>query len=66
MTAHMSATLTLVQLDDTSKVYCWVSYGSGDSTQPQYRTEQYVDHPEDVTDCRDWIRQALVAVVEGL
>lgn len=66
MTAHMSASITLVQLADGEKVYAWVTYGSGDKTQPQHRTEVYISAPEDVTDCRDWIRQALAALTEAI
>lgn len=66
MTAHMSASITLVQMVEGEKLYAWVTYGSGDKTEPQHRTELYIEAPEDVTDSRDWIRQALAALTEAV
>lgn len=66
MAAHMSATITLVQLAEGEEIYAVVAYGSGDTTKPQHRTRMHLEAPQDVTDCRDWLRQLAASLTEAL
>lgn len=66
MSKTMTASVVLVQLDDSDRVTAFVAYGSGDPEAPQHRTEIRLAPPEDITDCRDWIRQAMAALTEAI
>lgn len=64
MSSKMTGSIILVQLDERSHVTAFVSYGSGDPAAPSHRSEFTLPRPEDVTDCRDWLRQVLAALTE--
>lgn len=62
----MTASVIFVQLAPGEDVTAYVGYGGEDDGCPKHRVELAVAAPQDITDDRDWMRQALAALTESV
>lgn len=66
MKYNLSGSVILVHLAGTDQLTAFLGYGPEDGESNPERIEVTIDAPTDISDYRDWMRQALASLVEAV